>query len=109
MTDQEIVCVDCSNSFLFTAQEQEFFAEKDFSAPKRCRPCRQAKKEQKGQGGGGNRPQPRGDGDRGGRGGSATREMFDVTCSSCGAAAQVPFKPSGDRPVYCRDCFKRDR
>lgn len=37
------------------------------------------------------------------------RQLFDVTCSSCGSKTQVPFKPSGDRPVYCRDCFMKQR
>ena len=22
---------------------------------------------------------------------------------------QVPFQPKGDRPVYCRECFERNR
>ncbi len=35
--------------------------------------------------------------------------MFDVTCSECGQPAQVPFQPTGDRPVYCRDCFQKRR
>jgi len=33
------------------------------------------------------------------------REMHKITCSECGKEAEVPFKPSDDRPVYCRDCF----
>ncbi len=37
------------------------------------------------------------------------RQLFDVDCSSCGNKAQVPFKPSGDRPVYCRDCYTKQR
>lgn len=37
------------------------------------------------------------------------RQMFDVTCSNCGQPTQVPFQPSGDRPVYCRDCFQKAR
>lgn len=37
------------------------------------------------------------------------REMFDVTCAECGKETQVPFKPTGDRPVYCRDCFQDKR
>lgn len=35
------------------------------------------------------------------------REMFTVTCSDCGNETQVPFKPDGERPVYCRDCYKK--
>jgi CxxC-x17-CxxC domain-containing protein len=34
--------------------------------------------------------------------------LFDVTCESCGKDTQVPFKPTGGKPVYCRDCFKSD-
>ena len=32
--------------------------------------------------------------------------MFQAVCSTCGTETQVPFKPSGDRPVLCRDCFE---
>ncbi|MCH8748835.1 zinc-binding protein [Patescibacteria group bacterium] len=35
--------------------------------------------------------------------------MFDVTCSECGTETKVPFEPTGDRPVYCRDCFQKQR
>jgi len=40
------------------------------------------------------------------------RRLVDApgnTCSDCGANTQVPFKPSGDRPVYCRECYKSRR
>ena len=40
----------------------------------------------------------------GGRPGG-TLELFDVTCAQCGKHTQVPFKPTGARPVLCRDCF----
>jgi CxxC-x17-CxxC domain-containing protein len=33
--------------------------------------------------------------------------MFSATCTSCGKEAQVPFQPSGDKPVYCSDCFQQ--
>jgi len=35
--------------------------------------------------------------------------MFSATCSSCGREAQVPFRPSGAKPVYCSDCFTSQR
>ncbi len=51
-------------------------------------------------------------GDRGSRGGFgggdrgfAPKEMHPATCANCGKATEVPFRPSGERPVYCRDCF----
>ena len=31
-------------------------------------------------------------------------QLFDAVCSGCGAKTQVPFKPDGKRPVYCKDC-----
>lgn len=37
------------------------------------------------------------------------RPMHETTCSNCGNVAQVPFVPSGDRPVYCKDCFRQMR
>lgn len=38
-------CKDCGKEFVFTARDQEFFASKQFSEPKRCKPCRQIKKQ----------------------------------------------------------------
>ena len=35
------------------------------------------------------------------------REMHKVTCADCGNEAEVPFKPDGERPVYCQDCYKK--
>jgi CxxC-x17-CxxC domain-containing protein len=37
------------------------------------------------------------------------REMHTVICAECGKETQVPFKPSGDRPVYCQECFANRR
>jgi CxxC-x17-CxxC domain-containing protein len=37
------------------------------------------------------------------------REMHDATCSECGAATKVPFKPDPSRPVFCRDCFAKKK
>ncbi len=45
----------------------------------------------------------------GGGGFGGPREMHDAVCADCGQQTQVPFKPSGDRPVYCRECFLKHR
>ena len=37
---------------------------------------------------------------------SSEHEMFEATCDKCGKQCEVPFKPSGKRPVYCNDCFR---
>lgn len=43
----------------------------------------------------------------GGSGGFGARPaMHQATCAECGASCEVPFKPSGERPVYCSNCFK---
>ena len=51
----------------------------------------------------------RGPGGFGGGGGfsSRPREMHKVICAECKKECEVPFKPSSDRPVYCRDCFAK--
>ncbi len=128
--DKTIVCVDCGAEFTFTADEQQRFAERGFTnEPKRCKTCRDAKKAQQGGnfgggagGGGGSRGGyggggGGGGGSRGGYGGGAgggggdrgPRQMFPATCASCGQPTEVPFKQSGNRPVYCRDCFQAQR
>lgn len=42
-------------------------------------------------------------GDHGGR-----REMHKTVCSSCGKNCEVPFKPTGSKPVYCNECFRKN-
>lgn len=33
-------------------------------------------------------------------------EMHDAICDQCGKPCKVPFRPSGDRPIYCSECFE---
>ncbi|MGV8169584.1 MAG: CxxC-x17-CxxC domain-containing protein [Candidatus Nanoarchaeia archaeon] len=51
------------------------------------------------------------DGGRGGFGGGfgGPKEMHKATCSGCGQECEVPFKPTEGRPVFCRDCFAKNR
>lgn len=82
--DKTLVCKDCGEDFVFTAGEQEFYAEKGFvNEPQRCKECRTSRKNAA-------RPQ---------------REMHEAVCDECGGIAKVPFEPNGDRPVYCSACF----
>lgn len=86
--DKVLTCKECGNDFVFTAGEQEFYAEKGFeNEPQRCKNCRANRKASRGTG----------------------RQMFTVVCADCGAETQVPFEPKNDRPVYCRDCFQNHR
>jgi CxxC-x17-CxxC domain-containing protein len=105
--DKTITCRDCGTDFVFTAGEQEFYAQKGFTnEPTRCPSCRKARKG--GGGGGGYGERDSYGGGRGGYGGGS-REMHTTTCASCGKEAQVPFVPRGDKPVYCSDCFQQQR
>lgn len=36
------------------------------------------------------------------------KQLFQATCATCGNSCEVPFKPNGSKPVYCRNCFKKD-
>ena len=103
-TDQVLTCADCGIDFVFSASEQEFFAQKGFtSAPKRCSSCRAQRRAT----GGGSYAASSGGGYNGGGGYSrGPREMFDAVCARCGKDTQVPFRPTGARPVYCSDCFR---
>jgi len=88
--DIQLTCSDCGQDFTFTAADQAFFQERGYSTPKRCKPCRMAKKND--QGGSGYR--------------SAPSQGTPVICSGCGQPTTVPFEPRGDRPVFCRDCYQ---
>ena len=100
--DIDLTCQDCNATFIFTSSDQDFYAEKGFTQPKRCKPCRDAKKAKNGDKGGGQR---RDDRPRSG-GCDRERKLFDVTCTECGVETQVPFEPRTGSPVYCRECFK---
>jgi CxxC-x17-CxxC domain-containing protein len=92
--DKTLVCKECGSDFIFTAGEQEFYAEKGFqNEPARCKSCRDARKAN------GRRTS----------GGNGIREMHDAICAECGSPTQVPFVPKNDRPIYCNDCYQARR
>ena len=88
--DKQLSCKDCSKSFVWTAGEQQFFAQKGFqNPPSRCPDCRRLNKQSR-------------QGER--------RQMYPIVCSDCGKPGEVPFQrrdPSS--PVYCTDCFRSRR
>lgn len=87
-TDKTLKCKDCGADFVFTAGEQEFYAEKGFeNEPQRCKACRDAKK----------------NASRG------ARTFYEAVCAQCGKVARVPFEPKGDRPVLCSECFAKQK
>ena len=108
--DRTLACVECAESFTFSVDDQQYHQEKGYTnEPKRCPNCRQARRSERrygdnfGGGGGG------GAGGGGFGGSFGPRQMYPVTCAQCGADAEVPFRPRGDRPVYCNDCYRQQR
>ena len=94
LSDRTLICVECGGEFIWTAGEQEFFNARGFSnEPKRCRSCRAVRRTEQ----------------RGGMFQESPREMHPIVCAECGTEATVPFRPRGDRPVYCSDCFSKMR
>ncbi len=84
--DKTLTCKECGNEFVFTAGEQEFYAEKGFvNEPQRCKACRDARKNAL-----------RGE-----------RQLYTAVCANCGGEAKIPFQPRDDRPVYCSECFAK--
>lgn len=82
--DKTLKCKDCGQDFVFTAGEQEFYAERGFqNEPQRCKTCRDSRKNS----------------------GKNQKELFTTVCAECGKEAKVPFQPSNDRPVYCSECY----
>ena len=87
--DQILTCVSCTESFVFTADEQRFFHEKQFAnIPRRCKKCKAA---------------------RTGKGTNRAWMETRATCAECGLNATVPFKPTQGRAVLCRACFQKQR
>ncbi|MBP3656153.1 MAG: zinc-ribbon domain containing protein [Clostridia bacterium] len=91
--DKTLVCKDCGQEFVFTAGEQEFYAEKGFqNEPKCCKPCRIARKN--------SRPA---------NGEAQQQEMYETTCAQCGGVARVRFIPKNERPILCSECYAASR
>jgi CxxC-x17-CxxC domain-containing protein len=88
--DRILTCVDCGAEFVWTAGEQQFFADKNFkNEPKRCKACKTKRA---------SRP----------AGGSMGRHWVQPKTpgTACGTATTGPFKPTQGRPVFCKECFQ---
>ena len=93
LADKTLTCRECGATFTFTTGEQEFYKSRGLlNEPARCPDCRTARR-------------------RTGSGSSSgsPRQMYPAVCASCGAQTEVPFQPRGVRPVYCSDCFAKQK
>lgn len=83
--DEKLVCEECGCEFVFSAGEQEFYAERGLvNKPKRCTECRKNRKQKN------------------------KKKLYDTVCTKCGAETKVPFKPIEGKDVFCRDCFVKE-
>jgi CxxC-x17-CxxC domain-containing protein len=90
-------CFDCKAKYTISVEEQEALQAKGYAnTPKRCPPCRQARKARQISSGNFRNTQP---------GFRTERQMYPAVCAQCGKSTQVPFEPREGRPVYCRDCY----
>lgn len=88
LSDLQLTCSVCGQSFIFAADEQQFFLERGFQhPPKRCKKCMAKRAVGK----------------------SKVHAETRTHCASCGTPTIVPFVPSQGRPVLCHACFKENR
>ncbi len=92
LVDKTLVCRDCGREFIFTTGEQEFYLSRGLqNEPGRCPECRAARRRES----------------RGSYG--QPRQMHSVICAGCGKETDVPFEPREGRPVYCRECYTKQK
>ncbi|HEV7699550.1 MAG TPA: zinc-ribbon domain containing protein [Pyrinomonadaceae bacterium] len=94
LEDQTIHCMDCRESFVWSAGEQAFYRTKGLSnPPKRCKSCKKEKNK-------------RLDAIEEARA-TGKRYRMDILaeCARCKKMTTIPFYPSQGRPVYCRACY----
>ena len=109
--DKTLSCRDCGQAFVFTSGEQEFHAMKGFNnEPSRCPDVGQPDKASRGDTGGYS------------SGGYSSgkqwrrRRIWSLRPTRCippyaqtVAMKPASFQPRGDKPVYCSDCFSKQR
>ena len=92
--DKSLQCSDCGVTFTHSVEDQEFYQSKGYTnEPKRCPECRRARKSER----------------YGNSNYSSRRQMFPAVCAECGKDTEVPFEPREGRPVYCSECYNKNR
>jgi len=88
--DKSLVCQKCRQPFIFSVAEQEYFAAKKLqNEPKRCSNCRIVRRLESE--------------------GKDLSSCTEVKCEICEAFTVVPFKLTGNKPVYCAPCMHRQK
>lgn len=83
-SDIKLICKDCGNEFIFSANDQKFYAKQGFiNAPARCKSCRIEFQNKKYQG----------------------LDVCNVRCKICGRVGKLTIKPTNLKEIICGDCF----
>ena len=86
-----LTCITCGSQFDMDISEMEMYKSKAYdNPPKRCRMCRGSQKAIM-------------------SAGKQEKVMYTAVCDQCGQETQLPFKPKGAKPVYCRACFENKK
>ena len=92
--DKNLTCVECNTTFVFSADDQSVPLAEGLHRPQALPglPLSAASRRRR---------------RRRWRCYGGAREMHPAVCAQCNKDTEVPFRPSGDRPVYCSDCFSK--
>jgi len=86
--DLTIKCRDCGKSFIFSARDQEFFAQKGYTnMPVRCKDCRNIRKK------------------AGPETGTQNKTLYNIVCKQCGKSGEMATEPRKPDDVLCSECF----
>ena len=104
-SDHQLLCRDCGEGFVFSASDQEAYAQRGFhNYPSRCPSCMAVRRARNPNGGAS--PSHHSGGMSFGR---EQRQLYPAICAECNQPTQVPFQPRTEKPVYCSDCFRSMR
>lgn len=82
--DIQLICKDCGKPFIFSANDQKFFAKQGYTnVPARCKTCREEFQNKKYKG----------------------QEVFNIKCSECGKVGKLTVKPTHPKQTLCGECF----
>jgi CxxC-x17-CxxC domain-containing protein len=86
--DKTLTCRDCGERFVWTSEDQEFFASKGFNQPSRCQDCRSARKSDNGK--------------------QRHEEHFvrTASCIECGTEVKVTKSMENVKAIRCRPCYE---
>lgn len=94
--DKILICRDCGAEFVWSAGEQEFFAQKGFDKPPtRCPECRKKRRTERD-----GKPAASAAVNNG------PKQLYPIVCANCGKTGEVPFKPESAN-ILCADCFRK--